>query len=84
MAVLAGQATAQTADDQIKVARSSLKADRKATVAAAMQFTEAEGKGFWPSTSHIGRKWKTGRRFAQTGQGVRRSSIRMFLRIGPK
>jgi hypothetical protein len=48
MAVLVIQATAQTADDEIKVARGALKADRKATVAAGMEFTEAEGKAFWP------------------------------------
>jgi hypothetical protein len=38
----------QTIDDQIKVARSVLKADRKATVAETMQFTQEEGKVFWP------------------------------------
>lgn len=42
------QGSAQNLDDQIQVARSTLKADRKATVAGAMQFTEAEGKAFWP------------------------------------
>jgi hypothetical protein len=39
---------AQTVDGQIQVARGVLKADRKATVAEAMQFTEDEGKAFWP------------------------------------
>ena len=48
MTVLAGTGTAQTVDDQIQVARSALKADRKATVAEAMQFTEPEAKAFWP------------------------------------
>ena len=48
MAVFAGKGNAQTVDDQIQVARSALKADRKATVAEAMQFTEQEGKAFWP------------------------------------
>ena len=48
MAVLVGKGNAQTVDDQIQVARSALKADRKATVAEAMQFTEQEGKAFWP------------------------------------
>ena len=48
MTVLVGKGTAQTVDDQIQVARSTLKADRKATVAGAMQFTVQEGKAFWP------------------------------------
>jgi len=48
MAVLAGNLNAQTFDDQMQVARSALKADRKATVAAALQLTELEGKAFWP------------------------------------
>jgi hypothetical protein len=34
--------------DQIAVLRASLKADRVAVVAEAMQFTEEEGKAFWP------------------------------------
>jgi hypothetical protein len=48
MAVLAGKGSAQSIDDQIQVARSSLQADRKATVAEALQLTETEGKAFWP------------------------------------
>jgi hypothetical protein len=48
MAVLAWKGNADTIDDQIQVARTSLKADRKATVAEAMQFTDQEGKAFWP------------------------------------
>lgn len=48
MIVWAGKATAQTVDDQIQVARSALNADRKATVAGTMQFTEPEAKAFWP------------------------------------
>ena len=42
------QGTAQTVEDEIQVARSALKADRKATVASAVQLTEAEAKAFWP------------------------------------
>ena len=48
LAVLVCKGNAQTVDDQIQVARSALKADRKATVAEAMQFTEPEAKAFWP------------------------------------
>jgi hypothetical protein len=48
LALVAWQGNTQTVDDQIEVARSVLKADRKATVAEAMQFTEQEGKAFWP------------------------------------
>lgn len=48
MATMVWKGNAQNVDDQIQVARSSLKADRKATVAGAMQFTEQEGKAFWP------------------------------------
>jgi len=48
MAMAVGKNNAQTVDDQIQVARSALKADRKATVAETMQCTEDEGKAFWP------------------------------------
>jgi len=48
LALVAGMGNAQTVDDQIQVARGVLKADRKATVAETMQFTESEGKAFWP------------------------------------
>jgi hypothetical protein len=48
MATLVWKANAQTFDDQMQVARSALKADRRATVAGAMQLTEQEGKAFWP------------------------------------
>jgi len=48
IAVLVWKGNAQTVDDQIQVARSALKADRKATVAETMQFTEQEAKAFWP------------------------------------
>jgi Cu/Ag efflux protein CusF len=48
MAAWVGQGNAQTVDEQIQVARTALQADRKATVAKAMQFTEQEGKAFWP------------------------------------
>ena len=42
------QATAQTDQDMIEVARSVVAADRKAVVVAAMELTEKEGTGFWP------------------------------------
>ena len=48
MAMVARMGNAQTVDEQIQVARSALKADRKATVAETMQFTAEEGKAFWP------------------------------------
>lgn len=48
LGVTAWTSTAQTVDEQLQTARSTLKADRKATVAEAMQFTPEEGKAFWP------------------------------------
>ena len=48
LAVLVCKGNAQTVDDQIQVARGALKADRQATVAKAMQFTEPEARAFWP------------------------------------
>ena len=48
IAVATWTANADTVDDQIQVARSALSADRKATVAKAMQFTEEEDRAFWP------------------------------------
>ena len=48
LALVAWKGNAQTVDDEIQVARSALKADRKATVAENMQFTVDEGKAFWP------------------------------------
>jgi hypothetical protein len=48
MAALVGNGSAQTVDDAIQIARSTLQADRKSTVAEAMQFTEQEAKAFWP------------------------------------
>jgi hypothetical protein len=48
LAMAAWKGNAQTPDEQIQVARGTLKADRRATVAEAMQFTDAEGKVFWP------------------------------------
>jgi Cu/Ag efflux protein CusF len=48
MAVLVGKGNAQTTEDPIQAARDELKIDRKATVAEALQFTEQEGKAFWP------------------------------------
>ena len=41
-------ASAQTDQDLIEVARSVLSTDRKAVVVAAMELTEAEGTDFWP------------------------------------
>jgi Cu/Ag efflux protein CusF len=48
LAVFVGKGNAQTPEQEIEVARSALKADHKATVAEAMQFTAEEGKAFWP------------------------------------
>ena len=48
MALVAWKGNAQTADEEIQAARTTLNADRKATVAQTMQFTEDEGKAFWP------------------------------------
>jgi len=42
------QASAQTDQDLIEVARSVVTADRKAVVVKEMELTEAEGKDFWP------------------------------------
>jgi hypothetical protein len=42
------QASAQTDEDLIEVARSALKTDRQAVVVATMDLTDAEGKDFWP------------------------------------
>jgi hypothetical protein len=45
--VLALPAAAQTASD-MKILADKVKADKKLVVAANMQLTEAEAKGFWP------------------------------------
>ena len=42
------QASAQSDQDLIEVARSVLASDRKAVVAAAMELTDTEAKDFWP------------------------------------
>jgi hypothetical protein len=42
------QAFSQTDQDLIEVARSVVKADRQAAVAAAMELTDAESRNFWP------------------------------------
>ena len=42
------QASAQSNQDLIEVARSIVSTDRKAVVVAAMEVTEAESKDFWP------------------------------------
>src|SRR5260370_9602929 len=41
-------ASAQSDQDLIEVARSVVGADRKAVVVAAMEFTDTESKDFWP------------------------------------
>src|SRR5258708_28135586 len=41
-------ASAQSDQDLIEVARSAVSADRKAVVVAAMEFTDTESKDFWP------------------------------------
>jgi len=41
-------ASAQSDQDLIEVARSVVSADRKAVVVAAMEFTDTESKDFWP------------------------------------
>ena len=41
-------AAAQTSTDEMQAARAEIKSERKVAVAGAMQFTEAEGKAFWP------------------------------------
>lgn len=46
--VSAPRAAAETPLDQIAIGRQQVKAGRTATVAEAMQFSEAEGKVFWP------------------------------------
>ncbi|HTA31499.1 MAG TPA: hypothetical protein VK731_13490 [Candidatus Cybelea sp.] len=46
--VAVGQASAQTDQDLIEVARSALKTDRQAAVVATLELTESEGKDFWP------------------------------------
>jgi len=52
--VLAGPAAAQTQSapsqlaDNMQILREKLKADKKLVVAANMELTEAEAKGFWP------------------------------------
>ena len=48
IALAAWMGNAQTFDEQMKVARTALNADRKATVAEALRLTEQEGKAFWP------------------------------------
>ena len=48
LAAWAVSSEAQTVDDEIQVARTTLQADRKATVAEAMQFNEPEARAFWP------------------------------------
>ena len=44
----AQRAAAQTPTDEIQAGRAGIKTERKVAVAQAMQFTEAEGKVFWP------------------------------------
>ena len=72
MAVLAWKGNAQTPEDEIQVARRELKADRKAAVAEALQFTEAGGQSFLAALPAVsGRNGQIGRRPAQADQGLR-------------
>lgn len=48
LAITAPRGAAQNVMDEIEVARSSLRADRKVVIAEGMQFTEDESKAFWP------------------------------------
>jgi Cu/Ag efflux protein CusF len=48
LALCVWKGNAQAPEEEIEVARGALKADHRATVAEAMQFTAEEGKAFWP------------------------------------
>jgi hypothetical protein len=48
LAVLPTSASAQSEDEMLDTVRATLKTERRAAVETAMQFTEAEGKAFWP------------------------------------
>ena len=48
LALAAPRAAAQNVLDEIEVARSTLKADRKIIIAEGLQLTEAESAAFWP------------------------------------
>jgi Cu/Ag efflux protein CusF len=48
LAVPLGRAAAQSAEDEIAVARSVIKADRQTVVTKAMQLNETESQAFWP------------------------------------
>lgn len=43
-----GRAMAQNTRDAVETLRADLKADRKATIAEAMQMTDSESAAFWP------------------------------------
>lgn len=45
---MVGSLSAQTIDDYMEVQREVLKTEKKAVVAEAMQFTDAESAVFWP------------------------------------
>ena len=48
LATVAPRAAAQNVLDEIEVARSTLKVDRKVIIAEGLQLTEAESATFWP------------------------------------
>src|ERR1041384_440543 len=48
LALTAPRVAAQNFTDQIEVARSTLKSDRKVVIAEGMQLTDAESQAFWP------------------------------------
>lgn len=48
MAATMPLSVAQNVHDEIEIARSTLKADRKVVIAEGMQLTDAESQAFWP------------------------------------
>ncbi|HDO27366.1 MAG TPA: hypothetical protein ENH02_04535 [Bacteroidetes bacterium] len=49
----------QTVDDYMEIQRAALKTEKKAIVADAMQFTDAESKAFWPLYNEYSEKMYT-------------------------
>jgi hypothetical protein len=49
----------QTLDDYMEVQRGALKTEKKAIVAEAMQFTDAESEAFWPLYNEYNNKMYT-------------------------
>jgi len=49
----------QTIDDYMEIQRAALKTEKKAIVADAMQFTDAESKAFWPLYNEYNEKMYT-------------------------